>query len=153
MASTIYYKTYRVAVELPKPVELGKDGKPTKQVTVTDASGTIPCEVSWDGRKLFFPASAERYPALSGGPGPVTVKYTAKGENSETEVTFDTLTWQEELRDTALPTRQNVNEAQICAFADAPSVPTRIWVFWSSTRAGESDIYYQTISPNFRANY
>ena len=150
-ASTIYYKTYRVSAPLPSPVELDKYGKPTKEVTLTNALG--PCEISWDGRRIFFTALDERYPSMPGYPGPVTISYKPKGSDQEQTVGLDTLTWEVELRETALPTRQAVNEGQVTAFADPDVVPSKIWVFWSSTRAGESDLYYQTISPNFRALY
>ncbi len=53
-----------------------------------------------------------------------------------------------------------MNEGQVFAFADPDGLrnpsdvrykPSLIWVFWTSTRAGSTDLYYQTISPNFRA--
>lgn len=150
-ASTVYYKTYRIARNLKNPVELGKDGRPTKPVTLINALG--PCEISWDGKKVFFTAVDERYPGMPGYQGAAQVRYTPNGASRPITVSFDTLTWDEELSETALPTRQSVNEGQISAFADPNVVPSKVWVFWSSTRAGQSDLYYQTISPNFRAIY
>lgn len=148
LSSTIYYKTFRVSVNLPKAVKLGTNGCPISTVTVTGPGGaTIPVEVNWDGTKLYFQASAEIYPALNGGT--VAVSYIDV-DGSTQRLKFDTVTWQEELPATAIPTRQSVNEGQICAFADSIVPRTKIWLFWSSTRAGESDLFYQTISPNFR---
>ena len=157
LASTTYYRTYRITATLARPVDMGKDaygrstGRPSKDVTLAGAAG--PCEVSWDGTKLYFTEPDERYPGMSGYPGTVQVTYKpsdAATPNQTITVDLDTLSWEEELPETALPTRQIVNEGQVSAFADPSVVPTKIWVFWSSTRAGESDLYYQTISPNFQ---
>jgi hypothetical protein len=46
-----------------------------------------------------------------------------------------------------LPTQSPVNEGQVNAFRDP--VQAKVWVFWSSTRAGTTDLYYMTISPQF----
>lgn len=154
-ASTIYYKTYRVTANLPHPVEIDKTGQTTNTVTILNSSGaaiTVPFSVSWDGKKIYFPADMERYPGMKDYPGQIGVKYTPK-DKSETTEWFESLTWEEELSETALPTRMSVNEGQVAAFADPASSDTRVWVFWSSTRAGQTDLYYQTISPNFRALY
>ncbi len=150
-ASTIYYKTYRIAVALPEPIDMKANGEPSEEVIVDGVLGA--CEVSYDGKNIFFAAADERYPGLNPYPGPVSVTYRPRGAKSGTRVTHNlhTLTWQEERSETALPTRLRVNEGQVSAFADPCVTPTKIWVFWSSSRAGESDIYYQTISPNFRA--
>jgi hypothetical protein len=158
-SSSIYYKTYRVTAELRdstgkiRALPLDKDGIPTyDQVSLNGKPINFPLEVSWDGKKVFFPASMERYPGQADYPGALATSYTdATGEVAN--ITLDTLTWQEELPETALPTRQSINEGMVSAFADPSVLPTKIWVFWSSTRAGKSDLYYQTISPNFRALY
>jgi len=149
-ASTIYYKTYRITATLAQPIDMNTNGRPSRDVTISGVLG--PCEISWDGRKVYFTGVDERYPDL-GVQSPVTITYTPRGAtNNETVTeTFETLTWVEELPETALPTRLMVNEGPVCAFADPCVRPSRIWVFWSSTRAGKSDLYYQTISPNFRA--
>ncbi|MEN6372040.1 MAG: PQQ-binding-like beta-propeller repeat protein [Armatimonadota bacterium] len=151
-ASTIYYKTYRITATLSNPIDMASNGKPTADITVDHAFG--PYEVSWDGKKIYFTSVDERYPGLSPNTlDPVTITFRQKGGSSTDRVTetFDTLSWEEELPETALPTRLRVNEGQVCAFTDPCIQPSRVWVFWSSTRAGESDLYYQTISPNFRA--
>lgn len=160
-ASTLYYKTYRITATLPDvngdgkpdPIEIGRDGKPTHDVTITGQLG--PCEISWDGKKIYFTEVDERYLGMPGTyPGAVNVSYRPVGGSTSTTVnaTLPALTWEEELPETALPTRLRVNEGQVWAFADPASLATtKVWVFWSSTRAGESDLYYQTISPNFRA--
>ncbi len=50
-----------------------------------------------------------------------------------------------------------VNEGQVTAFKDPGYMDSngvripenKLWVFWSSTRSGNSDLYYETISPRF----
>ncbi len=59
-----------------------------------------------------------------------------------------------------MPTSSVVNEGQVAAFKD-PFID-KLWVFWSSTRAGTSigpannplslgqtDLYYETLAPQF----
>ena len=53
------------------------------------------------------------------------------------------------------PIEQAVSEQGLTAFMDPfvaahPSVlrPPLIWLFWSSTRSGNSDVYFQTIAPH-----
>jgi hypothetical protein len=59
-----------------------------------------------------------------------------------------------------MPVDSMVNEGQVFAFADPDGLrspsdplykPSLIWVFWTSTRAGATDLYYQTLSPPLRA--
>ncbi|MCE5200285.1 hypothetical protein LLG39_15060, partial [bacterium] len=53
----------------------------------------------------------------------------------------------------------NINEGSIYAFADPeptdgtlqPLLSSKIWVFWTSTRGGTSDLFWETLSPNFSA--
>jgi hypothetical protein len=149
-ASTIYYKTYRLTAILPKPIDMGLNGRPAHNVTIEGT--TYPCEISADGTRVYFTEADERYPSLGTvPPNEINITYRPRGESNDLTIKLDTIIWQEELPETALPTRLRVNEGQVSAFADPLSRTTKIWVFWSSTRAGESDLYYQTISPNFRA--
>ncbi len=46
-----------------------------------------------------------------------------------------------------MPDSNATNEGQVSAFKDP--LANKIWIFWTSTRSGTSDIYYQTISPEF----
>jgi len=62
-----------------------------------------------------------------------------------------------------LPTDSAVNEGQVTAFQIPASLRTgpaqggaitqpqqgsELWVFWTSTRAGSTDLFYETIRPN-----
>jgi hypothetical protein len=40
-----------------------------------------------------------------------------------------------------------VNEGQISAFKDP--YQDKVWLFWTSTRSGTSDLFYMAISPAF----
>ena len=66
-----------------------------------------------------------------------------------------------------LPTDSAVNEGQVTAFQIPASLRTgpaasgapfqtpqgsELWVFWTSTRAGSTDLFYETIRPNFYPN-
>ena len=51
--------------------------------------------------------------------------------------------------DTLLPTDSEINEGQVTAFKDP--IQDKVWVFWTSARNGMSDLYYETISPQFYA--
>ncbi len=44
-------------------------------------------------------------------------------------------------------TSEIVNEGQVCAFKDP--MENKLWVFWTSTRSGNTDLYYEAVSPRF----
>jgi hypothetical protein len=46
-----------------------------------------------------------------------------------------------------MPSRATVSEGQIAAFKDP--IADKLWVFWSSTRGANADLFYQTLSPQF----
>ena len=55
-----------------------------------------------------------------------------------------------------LPIDQAVNETQVTSFLDpfdpapvAERRPGLVWMFYTSTRAGGPDLYFQTIAPRF----
>jgi len=43
------------------------------------------------------------------------------------------------------------NEGQVCVVRDPDPYFSKMWVFWTSTRSGSTDIYYETICPRFYA--
>jgi hypothetical protein len=60
------------------------------------------------------------------------------------------------VREAAVPILGKVAEGQAWAFQDPWSDvtgkrPDMAWIFWSSSRNGASDIYFETISPSFFA--
>ena len=91
---------------------------------------------------------------------------TAGNTQSLPETPLYDVSWITELPEQSLfgfAADSNVNEGSIYAFADPDpmykssagtfaALPTsKIWVFWTSTRGGTSDLFWETLSPNFSA--
>lgn len=180
-SGTIYYRTMRVGIDLTQqalangspalPIKMRPDGTPTK-LNVTGNLGAW--EVDRTGRYIWFTETDERYRslytpdnnlALGANPGAITIAYTCSDGNDVT-VTVRDVYWQPELPEQSLfgfAADSNVNEGSIYAFADpnpmymqtpgtfAPLPTSKIWVFWTSTRGGTSDLFWETLSPNFSA--
>ncbi len=130
-----------------------------------------PYEVDRTGTKIYFSEVDERYRSLitpdNGSalsmPGPPTVSYTPASGPAVTDVPLNDVSWITELPEQSLfgfAADSNVNEGSIYAFADPDPgesgtstriLSSKIWVFWTSTRGGNSDLYWETLSPNFWA--
>ena len=147
---------------------------------VREVSGNFgPWEVDRTGRIIYFSEVDERYGSLFqpdtadwlGGHDPIHLHYTSTYYDEEKEKTvteeierdaYD-IFWLEELPEQSLfgfAADSNVNEGSIYAFADPAGIEpgtfddvksSKIWVFWTSTRAGTSDLFWETLSPNFAA--
>lgn len=158
-ANTIYYSTKRLGLKFKHPVAVKTDGTPVS-LTVHDGLGTFsgPFEFDWAANRLYFPAEAEN--------SQIWVNYRSSDGNDYEEPDgftsnrYKALSWITELPETTLLVDSMVNEGQVCAFPDPDGLRnpgsagfrnTLIWVFWSSSRVGSSDLYYETISPSFRA--
>jgi hypothetical protein len=124
-------------------------------VTVVVTNNIGPYEVDPAAGRIYFTALDEDNPAVSvtytgvdigtgnslpsATIGPVTVSYVL--EKDETPVMID----------------QAVNEGSLSAFLDPFSYqssgtasndrPPLVWMFYSSTRNGYPDVYFQTIAP------
>ncbi|MGB9588884.1 MAG: hypothetical protein ACPL7O_11955, partial [Armatimonadota bacterium] len=121
---------------------------------------TSPVEVDWVKNRLYFTADDALVPALTASvprmkANKVRVTYVADDGQTYTEEhvirfaqddigragsggsTFGTLT------------SVMVNEGQVNSFKDPWS--NRVYVFWTSTRDGSTDIFYEAISPKFYA--
>lgn len=177
--STIYYSTYRVGVDISKlrapdgsaypPIPIDSQGRAS---TLTVSGNLGPWEVDGAGRKVYFSEVDERYRSLEtaaggvlgAGPGPIRLAYKVGDVNYEI-IVHDAF-WIEELPEQSLfgfASDGDVNEGGIYAFADPDpkartasgtfhSVPaSKIWVFWTSTRGGTSDLFWETLSPDFAA--
>jgi len=92
--------------------------------------------------------------------GVVTVSYTALSESGVTQNVL--VPYQMKVGPIPESSEQQilidnaVNEADVTAFLDPFSYfqassrrPPLTWLFWSSTRSGVPDIYFQTISPQW----
>ncbi|MCE5315703.1 MAG: hypothetical protein ABFD49_07930 [Armatimonadota bacterium] len=196
--STIYYKTYRVGIDLAalghKPIPMITDY--SKYATMGKIPGNVdsdanlsvsstalgPWEVNRAGTKIYFSEVDERYMSLlksgskdvlGNGPSAITITYRPTGASADVTVTARDIYWIEEIPEQSLlgfSADGNVNEGSIYAFADpdpeyykinnyltgdgtyAALLSSKIWVFWTSTRGGTSDLFWETLSPNFAAN-
>lgn len=199
-SSTIFWKTYRIGVDLTKLVDTGGDpAKPVKwktmpdgsvaldSVTVTNALGAW--EVDRTGTRVYFTERDERYSSMLQNAGrnyydvnantsflddlnsdgikdivPITINYRNKDNQMQT-VKVTEVSWIPESAERSLfgyASDSSVNEGSIYAFADIANPPlpngtpdpilsSKIWVFWTSTRQGTSDLCWATLSPNFAA--
>lgn len=194
-SSTIFYKTYRVGVDLAKldlpaipwmynSSTAAWEISPSAKLTISGNLG--PWEVDKTGKKIYFSQVDERYQSLltsdnkavlldnqtpsvytSESLNPITLSYTSSAGDSITQKLYD-ISWMEELPEQSLfgySSDANVNEGSIYAFADPNPLnsgtysgdssskiyvsPSKIWVFWVSTRAGNSDLFWETINPDF----
>jgi len=141
-------------------------------VQIQNARG--PWEVDRTGTKIYFSEVDERYmsnnfkgPNSAGPTDPpkygLRLQYDYKdkdGSRKSIDQWVTDVSWITELPEQSLGFTMdaNVNEGSIYAFADpqpqlsGTSVGVRsskIWVFWTSTRGGNSDLFWETLSPNF----
>jgi len=191
-SSTVYWKTYRVGIDLAKagyaPIPMNPDGTVAASAALSVTGALGPYEVDRTGTRIYFTEVDERYrsiarpdtpsyltapsspPAtvLSGSQWqPITVSYTLSssgGTNKTVNATLWDAYWLNEMPEQSLfgfVGSSSVNEGSVYGFADlgdpGPSggftaFPySKIWVLWTSTRAGTSDLCWATISPNFTA--
>ena len=156
--STIYYKSMRLMVKLPYPVLLtqpAQDGSQQIASPLPIVTGNAgPYEVDYVRGRIYFTEADEN--------SPVSVSYNYYDPVSNQSGSSGTLAyrvaWGDEISasiqqgdqttpDVALPTDSAVSEGQVAAFKD-PFLD-KLWVFWSSTRAGSTDLYFETIAPQF----
>jgi hypothetical protein len=161
----IYYKTMRLMVRLPRPVGLtARDANGNQQlrpVTITpvDGAGALrgPYEVDWVRGRIYFTEVDEGRV--------IQVNYQGvqnNGSFASGNLTY-IVAWGDELDagtepnplfslyqttpEREMPSRATVSEGQIAAFKDP--IADKLWVFWSSTRGANADLFYQTLSPQF----
>ncbi len=174
-SATIFYTTMRVGVDLTKlglpPIPVNADGtiSPTARLTVNNALG--PWEVDRTGTKIYFSEVDERYrslinadnaAALGTVPDAINISYRDDG-GTDRSAPLPDVSWITEMPEQSLfgfASDANVNEGSIYAFADPQPqesgtsvrlMSSKIWVFWTSTRGGVSNLFWETISPNFSA--
>ncbi len=152
--STIYYKAMRLMVKLPFPVKLGAvQGNGTQQMTPVTVGGNVgPYEIDWVRGRIYFTEADEN--------SSITVSYTyydpTSGNTGNSGSLKYQVAWGDEIStsaqqgdqttpEVALPTDSAVSEGQVSAFKD-PFLD-KVWIFWSSTRAGSTDLYFETIAP------
>ena len=136
----------------------------TPKITMTGNIG--PWEIDRTGTKIFFTTSDERYrslgyygstSALGGYPGPITIDYVWDdlGGSAEQTATLELtdISWIEEIPEQSLfgfAADTNVNEGSIYGFPDSSigaNEPGKLHLFWSSTRSGVSNLFWETFVP------
>ncbi|HLV81974.1 MAG TPA: hypothetical protein VKT32_16920, partial [Chthonomonadaceae bacterium] len=161
--TTVYYKAMRLLVRLPRPVMLtAPDSNGNQQIASLTVNGALgPYEVDWIRGRIYFTEADEgnqvsvtyTYADANGNPavfGPINYRVAWGDEMSASsgQSGFDETT-----PETPMPTDSLVNEGQVTAFLDPLAYQQtsgeKLWVFWSSTRAGTTDLYYQTLAPQF----
>ncbi|MCS6777980.1 MAG: hypothetical protein RMJ43_06575 [Chloroherpetonaceae bacterium] len=153
----LYYKALRLMVHLPRPVALTPpDASGSQQIANLTVTGNIgPVEVDWVRGRLYFTdideGSLITVSYLYQGPngpaasGPLTYRVSWCDEISATGINPAQLFTDFTTPEAPVPTDTAVNEGQVAAFKDPFN--DKLWVFWTSTRAGTTDLYYQTIAP------
>ena len=176
--ASVFMKSQRLMARLPLPVAtVATNGTPTsplaaqriQSITVVGIDRpTQGYEVDWVRGRVYFQEEDEGNVVRinynwynpntrqSGNSGNLYYRVAWGDEISATGATNGDQTTPE----VAMPTSSVVNEGQVAAFKD-PFID-KLWVFWSSTRAGTSigpannplplgqtDLYYETLAPQF----
>jgi hypothetical protein len=160
----VYYKTLRYVVDLKLPVglevsQVSGQNIYTPMLTVEAVSTqpgnqlVMPVEVDWTKKRLYFstldsidtdPATGQIYPKQ------VRITHTNLSGAAAEEIRYVTLA-EEDMGQSGKTfgnlTSLMINEGQVSAFKDP--LENKVWVFWTSTRSGNADVYYETISPTF----
>ncbi|MBL8060284.1 MAG: PQQ-binding-like beta-propeller repeat protein [Chthonomonas sp.] len=148
-----YMMTMRVGVRLPRAVQLNANGSITNLSVVFTDGFTAPYQVDPAAGVIYFPPGAEgrrvnvTYNAIDRDGTPM-------GANTANGLPVDLV---EEMSETVVPIEQVSNESAVTMALDmlgsnsfSPNGrPGLIWMFWSSTRSGGSDVFFQTIAPKF----
>lgn len=148
-----FMKTYRLGINLPTSVRLVNGAMTNMQVTSTGPNPVF-YQVDPVKGKLYFNLEQEdetitvTYAGVdeSGNAYPNLVNYSA------------TCGMIEEYSEFAIPIEQAVNESAVSLALDPMNNtfnqqnfrrPGVMWMLWSSTRSGGSDLYFQTMAPRF----
>lgn len=146
-ATRPYMQTMRFGIQLPYAVHVQPNGALT-QFQVTGATGYYQVDPA-NGRVYFTGADENRS---------VQITYRAADEATGQPFTLDPLRFTvgliKERSEQPVPIEQAVSETQLTTFLDpfdpqSPRRPGLVWMFWTSTRGGTSDIFYQTLAPRF----
>gem|GEM_PF-2854129 len=137
--TSIYYKSFRYTMKLSHQImaNAGDD-------ISFDPEPVGPVEIDWAKKRLYFTA-ADHGKILK-------VTYpTALGSSDVTEVLTVELEEELDANGNAFGnlTSEVSNEGQVCAIRDREDSLSKLWVFWTSTRAGNTDVYYEAICPRF----
>ena len=149
--SGLFYKALRLMIRLPRPVGLtARNGNGQQQIAGLTVGGNLgPYEVDWVRGRIYFTSIDEG--------SLITVNYTAQDGVASNQLGYR-VAWGDEISvasqggdfttpEVLVPTDTSVNEGQVSAFKDPYS--DKLWMFWTSTRNSTTDLYYQTLAPQF----
>lgn len=153
-AARPYMETLRFGIQLPTPIYTDADGYPT--ITFgTPPSGPYQIDPA-NGRIYFTDADEDRVVSVS--------SYTGVDSSGQAVTGLSAANMRVEIlperEPQAVPIEQAVNESQMWSFLDPFNYqpvgsnmpyprPGLIWMFWTSTRAGGPDVFFQTVAPRF----
>jgi len=144
---------WQYGVALPYPVYVNASGQIS--FSVSGSSGGW-YSVDPVGKSLSFPVDMEgstvSYHYTAVRPDGTTFRYPASGEATATVGLMMTRA------ESAIPIDEPANESDVALAIDPQSVdfnpldatkrrPPLVWVFWTSTRAGVPDVYFESIAP------
>ncbi|MBY0457819.1 MAG: hypothetical protein K2V38_10810, partial [Gemmataceae bacterium] len=155
-----FYQTFRHGVELPLPVALDRSTGSPVLFEVIWVGGGDPAERFYQldpvkGRVYFMSGLEDRR---------VDIRYRPADETGEpylNSITVQaTVRMIRETDEQAIPVEQAGNESALTVALDPLSEafnnvtfggrrPGLLWLFWTSSRTGNSDVYFQTIAPRF----
>lgn len=142
-----HMQTVRAGIQLPASVATRQDGT-IVSLTVTGASSYY--QVDPANARLYFTDADENRT--------VTVAFTGLDDAGNAVVyaarqyTIGLLT---ERSEGPIPIDQAANETQLSTYMDpfegtlANRRPSLFWLFWTSSRVGSPDIYFETLAPRF----
>jgi hypothetical protein len=147
-AARPFMKTMRLGIQLPYQIYTNASGN-IVGLTVTGATDFF--QVDPVKGRIYFSAQDEDRP--------VSITYYSIDKSTGAQVgpfteTNVRVTLISEMDETPVPIEQAVNESNMIAFPDpfdnpAFPRPNLVWMFWSSTRGGSPDLYFQTVAPRF----
>lgn len=142
-----YMQTVRLGVQLPTSVATRQDGS-IVGITVTGAGSYWQVDPA-NGRVYFTAADENRvvsvaYTGVDDAGNPVAIGAQNYAVGMLTEKA-----------EAPIPIEQAANETQLATYLDpfegtlANRRPGLFWLFWTSTRVGSPDVYFQTLAPKF----
>ena len=150
----VYYKSYRYMIQLNAQIALIALSPDTRAPALEGVIGAVePVEIDWVKNRLYFTKTDAINASNPVAPTPrqVLVSYTDVNGTPHADEPYYVEFTEEEMGRTGKTfgnlTSLTVNEGQVGAFKDPWD--NKVWAFWSSTRSGNSDLYYEAISPLF----
>jgi hypothetical protein len=152
-SATLYYKTMRLMVRLPRGVVRNPDGSITNNL-FSMSGNRGPVELDWVTGALYFTEADEgnvitvtthAYARDPANGSPLFVPQASYRVGWGDEGFAASQPGVQPAAEFIVPTESAVNEGQLAAFKDP--FQDKVWLFWSSTRAGTTDLYYMTVRP------